>query len=511
MNKTPHRFRRGVCLLICLLLSLVAGKVTAQHQVGTIPSPKERGQDYYVSNPDRILSAGAVDSLNRLARVVDGKTSAELAVVVVDDFVGDDDFQFALDVFNTWGIGKTAANNGLLLFVSTEKRAYRFITGYGMEAVLPDALLNRIGETLLVPRFREGEYDEGVFAAMDAVKTVVLNPDAAADLQRRLARQNSFFARFFYENQASILSSVVVFALYYVLWKMASRAFNRIPMRSGRYRKNKSTGTYLFFSGLAFFICAFLSIFVIVFLGMPPSWLYSWSYLPLYVAVFFGLAIAIMYSGGLSLIRKTFKDAANRLRLTADFNKRMILPMLAAPPTWILLYMACQRRKADRQRLIPPPGDGWQRVDRDKQKDVSRYLDKGQRREESVGALFYEIWTRDAEGGIHPIAFQGKGYTKYGPCPSCGYRTFANRFLKVLKRPTVIDEGAGEWLQECSHCKHTLSHGKTVLERTRPVSTSSSGSRSSSSGGSSGSSGGSSSSGSWGGGSSGGGGVGGRW
>src|SRR3546814_9558009 len=114
---------------------------------------------------------------------------------------------------------------------------------------------------------------------------------------------------------------------------MASRAFNRIPTRSGRNRKNKSTGTYLLFSGLALFICAFLSVFFIAFLEMPPSWLYRWSYFPLYVAIFFGLAITIMYSGGLSLIHKTFKDAANRLTLTADFNKRMVLPMLAAPLT----------------------------------------------------------------------------------------------------------------------------------------------------------------------------------
>src|SRR5690606_39178404 len=127
---------------------------------------------------------------------------------------------------------------------------------------------------------------------------------------------------------------------------------------------------YLLFSAMVFFICAFLSIFVIVFLGMPFSWLYSWSYLPLYVAAFFGLAIAIMYGEGLSLIGKSFMDSENRLSMTADFNKRMTLPMLAAPFTWILLYRMFQRRKTDRLRLVPPAGEGWERIDRDKQKDV---------------------------------------------------------------------------------------------------------------------------------------------
>lgn len=511
MSKTPHRFFRGTSLLICLLLSLVGAQAVAQYQVGTVPSPKARGQDEYVSNPDRILSAEAVDSLNRMARIVEGKTSAELAVVVLDDFVGDDDFQFALDLFNTWGIGSMPANNGLLLFVSANKRAYRFITGYGMEAVLPDALLSRIGETLLVPRFREADYDGGMLAAMDAVTRVVLNPDAAGDLKRELSRQDSFFNRFFYENQLSIFSFVVVSVLYYVLWRRASRAFNRIPTRSGRNRQNKSTWTYLFFSGFTFFISAFLSIFVIVFLGMPPSWLYGWAYFPWYVALFFGLAMTFMYSAGLSLIRKTFKDASNRLGLTADFNKRMALPMLAAPLTWILLYTGAQQRKADRQRLIAPPGEGWRRVDRDKQKNVSRYLDKGQRKEEEVGAFLYEIWTRDAPGGIRPVAFRGTYYASFGACPSCGYRTFSSTYMKTLKRATTINEGVGERLQECSHCKHTVSHGNVVLSRTRPISSSSGSSRSGSSSSSTRSRGGSSSSGGWGGGSSGGGGAGGKW
>src|SRR3546814_8409184 len=73
--------------------------------------------------PDGILNAATVDSLNRLARAVDRQTSAELAIVVVEDFVGDDDFQFALELLNTWGVGKDGADNGLLFLVATDNRA----------------------------------------------------------------------------------------------------------------------------------------------------------------------------------------------------------------------------------------------------------------------------------------------------------------------------------------------------------------------------------------------------
>ena len=506
MNNIPYRYQQGIRLLICFFLAFAGGQATAQYQVATIPSPKEQGQAYYVSNPSGILSPLTVDSLNRLARMVDAATSAELAVVVVDDFAGDDDFRFALDLFNTWGIGKAPANNGLLLFVSTNKRAYRFITGYGMEAVLPDALLKRIGETRMVPLFRGGDYDNGVLAAMDAVKTVVLNPDAAADLQRSLLRESSFF----YRNQTAFFSFVIAFVFYYLLWKVASRAYNRIPTRSGRKPAKTSTGIYLIFGGVGLLLFGFFSIFFISFFNIPVSWLYRWSYLPLYVAVFFGLGITMLYFKGLSQIRKTFANAANRLKATTDFNKRMALPIIAMPLTWMLGYGVLRWRQADKRRLVAPPGDGWQRIDRDKLRDVSRYLDKGQRKEESVGSLTYEIWVREGPEGIRSVSFPGKHFATYGTCPSCSYRTFSNTFLKVLKRPTVINTGEGERIQECSNCKHTVSHGKVVLNRTKPGSSSSGSSRSGSGGGSSGRSS-SSSGGSWGGGSSGGGGAGGRW
>src|SRR5690606_22255950 len=150
-----------------------------------------------------------------------------------------------------------------------------------------DALLKRIGESLLVPQAREGDYDAGILAAMGAVKTVVLDPDAARELQRNLARKSSFF----YKHQWDFLSFGCALVVYFLLWKVTSRAFNRIPTRSGRKPAKAPTGLYLIFGGVALFLVGFLSIFLIAFAGMPASWLYSWLYLPIYAAAFFGVGI----------------------------------------------------------------------------------------------------------------------------------------------------------------------------------------------------------------------------
>jgi uncharacterized protein len=62
----------------------------------------------------------------------------ETAVVIIRDFKEDEDaFAFATALFRHWGIGKRKANNGLLVFISTNRKQYRFITGYGVEGLLP--------------------------------------------------------------------------------------------------------------------------------------------------------------------------------------------------------------------------------------------------------------------------------------------------------------------------------------------------------------------------------------
>ena len=500
MKNTSHHLIRTVCTIGCWLMVGLANLAVAQYRVDNVPSPKSQGQDYFVSNPNGILSVAAVDSLNRLARTVDSRTSAELAVVVVDDFVGEDDFGFALELFNTWGIGKGGADNGLLLFVATQKRAYRFITGYGMEAVLPDALLKRIGEGLLVPRFREGDYDGGVLAAMAAVKEIVLDPASAADLSVRLGREASWFYRY----RVALLSFVVAGAGYYFLWKLASRAYNRIRTKRGRKKNKKSNSRYLYYSGFTLIFAAFLSIFAIAIFQIPPTWLYSWNNLPWYPALFFGLAIWMIYVAGLGEIRVNRRDVAHRQEAVLAFHKQLALPLLATPLLWISLFFVFKRRRKERVRLVPPPGAGWRRVDREQNPDGTPFLDKGQRAEEKAGAKLYEIWTSERSEEIKIVPFDGNDARKFETCPSCGYFVFTKPFVKTIKRATTKRAGAGERMQHCRYCDHKLSLGMVVLPRISQSSGSGSGGSSSSGGGSSGG-------GSWGGGSSGGGGAGGRW
>ena len=113
---------------------------------------------------------------------------AQVAVVAVDDIAGGDTFSFAVDLFRSWGVGSAKSNNGLGILLVKDLREIRFVTGGGLEGILPDALCKRIQLNYMLPAFREGNYSAGMVAGVGAAATILeggevdLGGDADEDL-----------------------------------------------------------------------------------------------------------------------------------------------------------------------------------------------------------------------------------------------------------------------------------------------------------------------------------------
>ncbi|WAC39201.1 TPM domain-containing protein [Pedobacter sp. SL55] len=183
-----------------------------QHSLSSIPDPKKQGQDHFVSNPDGILYNVSV--LDEALVELEKQTKVEFAVVVVSNFdENQEDFEFAKALFDKWKIGKAGSNNGLLLLIAKDRRKYRFISGDGVEGLLPDIVLKQIGERQLVPAFRENQYDEGILQAIDAVKDILTNPNANAEIQSLISKekQKSFDWMF-----ALGVSAVIIFLFIFI-------------------------------------------------------------------------------------------------------------------------------------------------------------------------------------------------------------------------------------------------------------------------------------------------------
>lgn len=476
-----------------------------RYQVEEIPNPKSKGQDYFISNPDGVLSTSTVAELNRISVKIEQLTGAEFAIVAVNDFVNEDDFGFALKLFNAWGIGKTKANNGLLLFIAKDQHRYRFISGSGIEGIFTDYYLGEIGEKFLVPHFKNDDYDAGILAASSAIEKIFLAPDAKAELEKMLPEAVPFWN----VNNTYLKKSLSILGISLLLYIYIYLVEGILTRKKTLHKSNKKLRTKFapLFQGMGCLILLmFFSIFIFAFVFDNLAKVYQAKNVPYFVLVLCLLILSIKISGSRKFIASSFgRDREEQQKKLKHWRNLLLLPILVSPLEWLSIWKLERRFYKERNRFIPPDDNGdWHRINRnDIPLKPGAYLDAGQLKEESIKSLRYEIWTNSLTGAAKLIPWERN--RKYTSCPHCGYFTYRTDYTKTIVSATYSSAGEGKRYAKCANCGYEKSLGHFTIPRKVRSSSSSS-----SSGGRS-SSGGSSSSGSFGGGSSSGGGAGGRW
>lgn len=163
--------KRVISLLILSLvatLTFAAGEAK-QYTLQDVPNVRLSDVRQYVSDPSHILSAPARDSINAVLGRLEASTGIETAVVMLPSIGEADIFNFGHELFRQWGIGKKKSDNGLLILFVKDQKKVRFTTGYGIEGTMTDAMSKRIQTTIMIPRFRKGNWDGGMVSGVRAV------------------------------------------------------------------------------------------------------------------------------------------------------------------------------------------------------------------------------------------------------------------------------------------------------------------------------------------------------
>lgn len=163
---------KGAGLLIAALLFVFTATTAAetkQYTIDDVPNVRLSDVRQYVTDPSAILSATARDSINAILGRLEKSTGIETAVVMLPSIGEEDIFDFGHELFRKWGIGKKKSNNGLLILLVKDQKKVRFTTGYGIEGTMTDAMSKRIQTTLMIPRFRVGDWNGGMVSGVRAV------------------------------------------------------------------------------------------------------------------------------------------------------------------------------------------------------------------------------------------------------------------------------------------------------------------------------------------------------
>ena len=171
------RFRfRGALALLALVALLVAA--LGAEPLTSIPNPRTRDGSW-VTDTSGTLRADTIARLNATIGEFERTNGAEMAVVVIRSLDGLSIDEAAVTLFDLWKIGKKGKDNGLLLLWSTGDRRVRLEVGYGLEGALPDGKVGAILDTYVMPKFRAGEFDEGLLAGVDAILSAARNEAVA--------------------------------------------------------------------------------------------------------------------------------------------------------------------------------------------------------------------------------------------------------------------------------------------------------------------------------------------
>jgi uncharacterized protein len=100
-------------------------------------------------------------------------TSNQVVVVTIKDLQGYDIADYGYQLGRHWGIGQAGRDNGALLIVAPKERKVRIEVGYGLEGTLTDAIAHNIVQTIILPKFRQHDFDGGVRAGVEAMLAAI--------------------------------------------------------------------------------------------------------------------------------------------------------------------------------------------------------------------------------------------------------------------------------------------------------------------------------------------------
>jgi uncharacterized protein len=163
MNTLKKTFKYfGIVILFISVLSVSAQEFPEK------PNPQRLVNDYA-----NFLQPNEVNALENKLVQFNNETSTQIAIVIVKSLNGYDKASYSFQLAEKWGIGQKGKNNGILMLIKpkyrNEKGEFFIATGYGVEGAVPDAIAKRIVDKEIIPNFKNGNYYQGIDAAVNTM------------------------------------------------------------------------------------------------------------------------------------------------------------------------------------------------------------------------------------------------------------------------------------------------------------------------------------------------------
>lgn len=189
-----------------------------------------------------ILSPAAEVALTRELADLESGTGRQVVIATLPSLQGASIEDYGYRLGRAWAVGSRERNDGLLLIVAPKERKVRIEVGYGLEAVMTDALASAIIQTTILPRFRTGDLEGGIVAGNRAIVAQLKLPgDEAVAVARTVPptrARDSWWVRPLIK--LSVVMVVTVFLP--LLWSFFSGLFSNLWGRRPTVIRRRSRG-----------------------------------------------------------------------------------------------------------------------------------------------------------------------------------------------------------------------------------------------------------------------------
>ena len=173
--------------IVIIVIAFIGFAAVSLAQIPERPSPERLVNDFA-----SVLDKGEVDQMEGALTQFAKQTSTQIIVVTVPSLDGYDKADYAQRLGEKWGVGQKEKDNGLVVLLKPKTRDSRgevyVATGYGLEGVLPDAIVNNaVVNTEMIPRFKQNDYFGGLAAGINVIMDIAGGEYTAEHYQEKVS------------------------------------------------------------------------------------------------------------------------------------------------------------------------------------------------------------------------------------------------------------------------------------------------------------------------------------
>ena len=171
----------SITILIALFLS--------NNTFGQLANNKQASVKQLVVDNAHVFSDNDIALLTNKLNKFSRETSTQILVYTTPDLKGYDIADYGQRLGESIGVGQDGFNNGIVIVfkpkVGNSPGRVTIQTGYGIEALIPDATANQIVNNEMIPAFKQGSIIGGINSAVDICISLTKEEFTAAQYKKQ--------------------------------------------------------------------------------------------------------------------------------------------------------------------------------------------------------------------------------------------------------------------------------------------------------------------------------------